>query len=30
VRRLGIAPFKAAADAQRHITGQTAERLVAA
>ena len=30
VRRLGIAPFKAAADAQRHITGQAAERLVAA
>ena len=30
VRRLGIAPFKAAADAQRHITGQAAGQLVAA
>jgi sulfite reductase (NADPH) hemoprotein beta-component len=30
VRRIGIAPFKAAADAQRHITGQIAGQNAAA
>jgi sulfite reductase (NADPH) hemoprotein beta-component len=30
VRRIGIPPFKAAADAQRHITGQIAGQNAAA